>query len=78
MQSEMAGAQGATDGLERTSQGDIQESPQKEGPSAPVDEQVDKKLDSPQNEHNMHSRTEFASPVSLKNFNHSLMSTGLN
>ena len=26
----------------------------------------------------MQSRTEFASPVSLKNFNHSLMSTGLN
>ena len=56
MQSEMAVAQGVTDALERTSQGELQESPQKEGPSATLDEQaekqaeegkVDKHLDSP-------------------------------
>ena len=90
MQSEMAAAgnQGMNEGLERESQEALNESPQKEGQVETQEEQpaeVDgieriggKILDSPQNEHHQQSRTEFASPVSAKNFNHSLMSAGLN
>ena len=89
MQSEMAaGKQGIGDGLERESQEEQNESSQKKlqvetrdeqlGMAGVSDKQEGKLLESPINEHQKQSRTEFSSPVSAKNFNYSLMSGGLN